>query len=494
MAPEIARLALPTLTDPVKPGDAVGSGVLVAPVPPVAPAGVGVAGETLPVGDASGDGPGDSRSSPPHATSRINAAVATMRLERTRAPFERLTVTQRQGRPASTDARCSLTSMLDRELVEEVLHAARRRGGSFAELFVEEKTSTSIRLDDGKVEELTTGLDRGAGVRVVHGDVVRLRVLQPAGSRGAARRGRGRERCAPRRRGGRRGGPPRDRRVGGEPASSDPPRRCRPPTRWRGCGRWTTRRVPSARRSRRSSASTATRCSVCLIATSDGLLGRGDRARGSAWWRRWSPRATGTSRRGSTGRPRAAGPSSSTGIRRSATAEVAARRAVTMLDSVPAPAGEMTVVLAPGMGGVLFHEAVGHPLESDAIDKEASVYRGLVGERCASELIDGVDDATIPNGWGSYAFDDEATPSQRTSLFEKGVLQGLLYDRMHADKDGSAADGERAQAVIRVAADPADDEHQYLERHVEGRRHRVVHRERRVRDVARRRPDEPGHR
>ncbi len=62
-----------------------------------------------------------------------------------------------------------------------------------------------------------------------------------------------------------------------------------------------------------------------------------------------------------------------------ATAEVAARRAVTMLDSIPAPAGEMTVVLAPGMGGVLFHEAVGHPLESDAVDKEASVYRGRVG-------------------------------------------------------------------------------------------------------------------
>ncbi|MDQ3210330.1 MAG: TldD/PmbA family protein, partial [Actinomycetota bacterium] len=59
--------------------------------------------------------------------------------------------------------------MLDRALVEEVLAAARRRGGAFAEVFVEETTGTSIRLDDGKVEELTTGLDRGAGVRVTHG-------------------------------------------------------------------------------------------------------------------------------------------------------------------------------------------------------------------------------------------------------------------------------------------------------------------------------------
>ena len=74
-----------------------------------------------------------------------------------------------------------------------------------------------------------------------------------------------------------------------------------------------------------------------------------------------------------------------------------------------------------GCGGVLFHEAVGHPLEADAIDKEASVYRGRVGDRCASELIDGVDDATIPNGWGSYDFDDEGEPAQRTELFREGV-------------------------------------------------------------------------
>jgi TldD protein len=93
------------------------------------------------------------------------------------------------------------------------------------------------------------------------------------------------------------------------------------------------------------------------------------------------------------------------------------------------------------MGGVLFHEAVGHPLESDAIDKEASVYRGLVGDRCASELLNGVDDATIPNGWGSFAFDDEGEPSSRTVLFADGVLQGFLYDRLRAEKEGVTSTG-----------------------------------------------------
>jgi TldD protein len=124
-----------------------------------------------------------------------------------------------------------------------------------------------------------------------------------------------------------------------------------------------------------------------------------------------------------------------------ATAEVAARRAVTMLDARPAPAGEMTAVLAPGMGGVLFHEAVGHPLEADIVDKEASVYRGRVGERLAADILNGVDDATIPNAWGSFSFDDEGAPAQRTVLFEGGVLRGWLYDRLRADKDGVASSG-----------------------------------------------------
>ncbi|MGZ4130548.1 MAG: TldD/PmbA family protein, partial [Actinomycetota bacterium] len=122
-------------------------------------------------------------------------------------------------------------------------------------------------------------------------------------------------------------------------------------------------------------------------------------------------------------------------------ATVAARRAVTMLDSGPAPAGEMPVVLAPGMGGVLFHEAVGHPLEADIVDKEASVYRGKVGQQVASSLVNGVDDATVPNGWGSFSFDDEGTPAQRTVLFEEGVLRGMLYDRLRAEKDGVPSTG-----------------------------------------------------
>jgi len=123
------------------------------------------------------------------------------------------------------------------------------------------------------------------------------------------------------------------------------------------------------------------------------------------------------------------------------TAEVAAKRAVTMLDAAPAPAGEMTAVLAPGMGGVLFHEAVGHPLEADIVEREASVYRGRVGETLASSILNGVDDATVPNAWGSFSFDDEGTPAERTVLFTGGVLEGLLSDRLRADLEDVPSSG-----------------------------------------------------
>jgi TldD protein len=324
--------------------------------------------------------------------------------------------------------------MLDPSLVQEVLSVARRRGGSFAEVFVEEKTSTSIRLDDGKVEELTTGLDRGAGVRVCLGTsygyaysnrLDRQALLAAAEAASAALRE------------GEPGGVA-DLRAG--PASVlNTVERAADGVLAAEKVAW-LRQVDDAARSFSPEVSQVVgmygdSLQRVLIATSDGR-----------WVEESRPRirlvAQVVAARDGNLQTGFHGPAACSGVEfvdrhpPRETAEVAARRAVTMLDSIPAPAGEMTVVLGPGMGGVLFHEAVGHPLESDAVDKEASVYRGLIGERCASELIDGVDDASIPNGWGSYAIDDEGTPSQRTSLFERGVLQGLLYDRMHADKDG----------------------------------------------------------
>jgi TldD protein len=125
----------------------------------------------------------------------------------------------------------------------------------------------------------------------------------------------------------------------------------------------------------------------------------------------------------------------------SETGRKAAEMAVVMLDGIPCPAGEMAVVLGPAGGGVLFHEACGHGLEADTVGKEASIYRGRLGERLASPLVTGVDDGTVPGGWGSFSFDEEGTAAQRTVLVEEGTLTGYLYDRFWADRDGAATTG-----------------------------------------------------
>jgi len=111
----------------------------------------------------------------------------------------------------------------------------------------------------------------------------------------------------------------------------------------------------------------------------------------------------------------------------------AARQAIAMLGSIPAPPGASTTGISPaGGGGVLFHEACGHGLEADLCHKHASVYRDRKGEKIGSELVSGVDEGNVPGSWGSFAFDDEGTPSQRTMLFENGVLTGYMTDRIRS--------------------------------------------------------------
>jgi TldD protein len=107
----------------------------------------------------------------------------------------------------------------------------------------------------------------------------------------------------------------------------------------------------------------------------------------------------------------------------------ATQKALAMLDSIPAPAGRMPVVLANGFGGVLFHEACGHGLEADYILKKTSVWEGKLGARVASPDVFAYDDGVAPGMWGSNGCDDEGTPGQRTAVIEAGVLTGYLADR-----------------------------------------------------------------
>ena len=110
----------------------------------------------------------------------------------------------------------------------------------------------------------------------------------------------------------------------------------------------------------------------------------------------------------------------------------ALRQALVNLDSVPAPAGEMTVVLGPGWPGVLLHEAIGHGLEGDFNRKKTSAFAGLMNQRIAAPGVTVVDDGTMENRRGSLTVDDEGTPTSKTVLIEDGMLRGYMHDRLNA--------------------------------------------------------------
>jgi TldD protein len=119
----------------------------------------------------------------------------------------------------------------------------------------------------------------------------------------------------------------------------------------------------------------------------------------------------------------------------------ALRQALVNLDSRPAPAGEMPVVLGSGWPGILLHEAIGHGLEGDFNRKKTSAFADLMGKRIASPGVTVVDDGTMPDRRGSLTVDDEGTPSNRTVLIENGILVGYLQDRLNARLMGMRATG-----------------------------------------------------
>lgn len=122
-------------------------------------------------------------------------------------------------------------------------------------------------------------------------------------------------------------------------------------------------------------------------------------------------------------------------------AREAARQAILQLNAVPAPAGEMEVVLGSGWPGVLLHEAVGHGLEADFNRKKTSAFAGLIGRQVASSKVTVVDNGTLPSRRGSLNIDDEGSPTQETVLIENGILKGYLSDKLSARLMGSADTG-----------------------------------------------------
>jgi TldD protein len=113
-------------------------------------------------------------------------------------------------------------------------------------------------------------------------------------------------------------------------------------------------------------------------------------------------------------------------------ASKAVQRAVVLFDAVQPPAGEMPVVLGPGISGILLHEAIGHGMEADFNRKKTSTFSTMIGRKVAEPFVTIVDDGTVPNLMGSINVDDEGTPGQKTVLVDKGILTSYMHDRISA--------------------------------------------------------------
>ena len=332
-----------------------------------------------------------------------------------------------------------LRERLDEALINDVLQAALDRGVDFAELYAEERRGRSLRLEDRRVEELTSGLDVGAGVRVISNGRVayaytnileRDALIEAARVAAAGVQGTATRELADLTR--------PDRRVE-HPVKKDP---------FEADKQHLVDLAVQADEAARATGGEVAQVVVIyldsvqdiLIANSEGRLADDHRVRTRMASNVVAAR-DGVIQTGFEGPGASCGHELFDAHAPADIGRLAAERAIVMLDSQPAPTGGMPVVLWRGDGGVLFHEASGHGLEGDLIAKEASVYAGKRGQKLASELLTGVDDGTVQNGWGSFAFDDEGTPARRTVMFDKGVLTDFLTDRRSSHKLGVAGSG-----------------------------------------------------
>lgn len=119
----------------------------------------------------------------------------------------------------------------------------------------------------------------------------------------------------------------------------------------------------------------------------------------------------------------------------------ASKQAHTMLHAKNCPAGNMTVAIDNGFGGVIFHEACGHSLEATAVAKGNSVFTGMLGKQIASTKVTAIDDGTINNAWGSLNIDDEGHKTQKNILIENGILKSYLIDKLNGRRMGMESTG-----------------------------------------------------
>ncbi len=333
--------------------------------------------------------------------------------------------------------------MLSVQLVEQILNQARAGGADFAEIYAERRRKHNLRLLNGKVEEATSGIELGAGLRLFFGlDVVYSYTndLSPASLEELVE-------TLVRLKGS--GGHVDSQGRGGLDFRKHTARGLHAPVRplTSQDKRFRVERLLEAEAATRFDPAVRTvetqlveLTQAVLVANSEGLWVEDDRVR-----TRLMVQVIAQDQRGTqTG---TSAPGLSVGLELfdhfppDRVGREAAEQALANLRGRPAPAGTMPVVIGNAFGGVIFHEALGHLLETTSVAKKVSVLTDKLGETVASPAVTYIDDGTLPHGWGSSEFDDEGTPSERTVLIENGVLKSYLVDRLGSLQTGYQATG-----------------------------------------------------
>jgi TldD protein len=339
--------------------------------------------------------------------------------------------------------------MLNQALVQDVLIAALETGGDFAEVFVEDRTSTSMQMLGGQVDSAVSGREFGVGIRILNGvfavyaytnDASRENLLRVAREAAKAIRGQVRDVTIDLRK---------------ETLTSMHEVRVLPQSVTK------ARKIEWMRRAHEAAKGYDPLISQTniqfldndqkvLIANSEGLFVEDRRVRC-----RLSIEAIAT--RGSEKQTGFYGPGAHMGLEFFDDLDIewyareAARTAVTMINAEYAPSGKIPVIIDNEFGGVIFHEACGHGLEATSVAKKASVFADKLGELVASPLVTAIDDGTIPNAWGSQNIDDEGEKMRRNVLIENGILKGYLIDKLGSRKMGMAATGSSRRESYKFA-------------------------------------------
>ena len=327
------------------------------------------------------------------------------------------------------------------DVIEKTLSKALEKGAEFAEVFIEDRQGSAISLDNKRVEELSSGHDSGAGVRVIVGEVTGYAHTQDLSQKGllaaaeaAAAVARSRESFEP------------NVKIASIPRSTSAnPITIFPETIGK---KKKVELLDLADDIARSKSNKIAQVQAgygdsrrrIIVANSDGLLATDDQIR-----TRISVFCVAMGDGGlQTGYETLALTAGFEIFDEYSIEEIAAeasRIAISKLDAKPAPSGILPVVIKSGTGGILFHEACGHGLEADHILKDSSVYTGRVGETVASSKVTLIDDGTVQRGWGSSSIDDEGHPVQSNVLIKDGVLTDYMWDFLRARKEGRISSG-----------------------------------------------------